>query len=1257
MSAQVTITSLPQAGAITGTESVPIVQNGVTVQTTTGAIAGSPSQAQTFITLNQEPTLPNSRYIGATNGLTLTASSPQGVVNVTTTGALSSLVSAGTGLQAKTDGTTVVGRTLTAGTGVTVANGDGVSGNPSVAISNTGVSAGSYTLASITVNSQGQVTSASNGSAGAGTVQQINTGTGLTGGPITSTGTVSIANTAVTPGSYTTANITVNAQGQITAAASGSGGVTSVTGTANEVAVSPTTGAAVVSLPSALTFTGKTITGGTYASPAITGTVKLTGTGASSYTPFAQTFSSASTNFNGYQLNYIQNVNNGSDASVDYVAYNDASDVDSYFIDMGISSSNYTNATYTIFPANGGYVYTGGGTSGQASALLLGTSNSASDIILFSGGTLLANTRATVKGNTGNVLINTSTDTGYKLNVNGTTYFGGASTFGGTVLLNADPTLALQAATKQYVDASAGGGFVVHPSVVLASVAALPSCTYSNGASGVGATLTATANGALSIDATAVTAGIRVLVKDQAAGAQNGVYTVTQEGSAGTPFILTRATDFDTAASGEIANNAYFFVTGGATQAGDSYVLSVSGTITVGTTALTFTLFADQQAYTGGTNITVAGQVINVSGTIAATLGGTGTSTVTTGDLLYGSGTNTWSKLPIGIGYKSLMVNAGGTQVEWNAVPLNQLTAVSGQLGTGNGGTGLSTFTANGVVYASSTSALATGSALTFDGSTLETYSTVTARAASGTSALRLRNTTSDYQWQTVAGTNAVVLYDNAAGSARVTLNAGGGLSVGTTTDPGTGNIGLAAGGKLQYSSTAYITPEDNSIGARISAPGVITMWTGATPAERVRISSTGELTTTNGKFNLITVGYGPGAVSTNTAIGSSTLSSNTTGSLNTAVGYEAGLANTTAAGLSLLGFQAGAAATGGNITAVGYQALWVNTSGLYNTAIGQSALQANTAASNNTAVGYQAGYSNTSGTTTAVGFQSGRNNTTGAITSVGDSSLRDNTTGTRNTAIGSYSQVQNSTGSYNTSVGDGTLFNSTTASNNTAVGYQAGYSNTIGLANTFVGYQAGYSTTGGLNTFVGNSAGYSTTGSYNTFVGMGSVSAAGYLVTTGARNTILGGFTGNQGGLDIRTASNFIVLSDGDGNPRGVFDASGVFSVAGGISSTRVNPRFLTATTGTSVTPDISLYDQYNWTALASNFTFNAPTGTPVNGNKLMFRITPSGTPTLTWNATYTPIGVTLPTTTTSGKTVYVGCVYNADLTRWDVIAVSTQA
>jgi hypothetical protein len=111
-------------------------------------------------------------------------------------------------------------------------------------------------------------------------------------------------------------------------------------------------------------------------------------------------------------------------------------------------------------------------------------------------------------------------------------------------------------------------------------------------------------------------------------------------------------------------------------------------------------------------------------------------------------------------------------------------------------------------------------------------------------------------------------------------------------------------------------------------------------------------------------------------------------------------------------------------------------------------------------------------------------------------------------------------------------------------------------------------------------------------------------------------------------------------------------------LTTKRINPRVVSAASASSLTPDIAAADQYIYTALAAGLTINAPTGTPVDGNKLIFRILDNGTArALTWNATYTVIGVTLPTTTVINKMLYVGCIYNVANTRWDVVAVSVEA
>jgi hypothetical protein len=178
--------------------------------------------------------------------------------------------------------------------------------------------------------------------------------------------------------------------------------------------------------------------------------------------------------------------------------------------------------------------------------------------------------------------------------------------------------------------------------------------------------------------------------------------------------------------------------------------------------------------------------------------------------------------------------------------------------------------------------------------------------------------------------------------------------------------------------------------------------------------------------------------------------------------------------------------------TAVGASALAANTSGIQNTGLGANALQYQTN-NNNTALGYN------------------------AMVGVNGSS-----SGGSNTAVGSNSLAGLTVGNFNTAIGQQALQANTTAEGNTAVGYQAGYTNTTGTYNTYFGWHAGYVATGSGNSYLGTTAGYA--------------------MTTGSNNTIIGAYGGNQGGLDIRTSSNYIVLSDGDGNPRAYCNSSGTF-------------------------------------------------------------------------------------------------------------------
>jgi hypothetical protein len=119
--------------------------------------------------------------------------------------------------------------------------------------------------------------------------------------------------------------------------------------------------------------------------------------------------------------------------------------------------------------------------------------------------------------------------------------------------------------------------------------------------------------------------------------------------------------------------------------------------------------------------------------------------------------------------------------------------------------------------------------------------------------------------------------------------------------------------------------------------------------------------------------------------------------------------------------------------------------------------------------------------------------------------------------------------------------------------------------------------------------------------------------------------------------------------------------AITGGtITGTRINPRILSTVSAATLTVDSDSYDQAVLTAQAVALSVVAPTGTPVNGQKLIIRIKDNATAqTISWTITsggFRVIGCTLPITTVISKNIYVGCIYNSNETFWDVVSVGQQ-
>ena len=205
--------------------------------------------------------------------------------------------------------------------------------------------------------------------------------------------------------------------------------------------------------------------------------------------------------------------------------------------------------------------------------------------------TLDANTISTTNSN-GNLVLSPN-GTGSVTVPSG---YEGRSGFGDDSLVN-----------KAYVDAVANG-LDVKASVRVATTANL-AATYNNG----NGTLTASSNGAISVDGVTLSVNDRVLVKDQTTQTQNGFYKVTATGSGGAAFVLTRTPDAD--AASELTGGAFTFVEEGTANADNGYVLTTNGTPTLGSTNITFEQFSGAGQISAGAGLTKTGNTIDVVGT------------------------------------------------------------------------------------------------------------------------------------------------------------------------------------------------------------------------------------------------------------------------------------------------------------------------------------------------------------------------------------------------------------------------------------------------------------------------------------------------------------------------------------------------------------------------------------------------------------------------------------------------------------------
>ena len=725
---------------MTGSELVPVVQSGVTVQTTTGAISGAGALNYPFLTVGSTSGLTQARYLNASTGLSLTDSGAGGTLTINMTGAASSLNAASTGFVVKDSASTVVNRSITVGSGMTVSNADGVSGNPVIGLSQLLQNISSTTAVGLLTVNGNTVTATTI----VGTTNQISvtTGNGIGGSP-----TVGIASNPLLPGSsyvglpsggtaqrgspsngalrYNTdiASLEAYANNSWGAIVSGSGVSTFSGGSTGLTPNTPTSGGIVLAgtLIPANGGTGTTtLTGYVYGN----GTSTMTASTTIPTTALSGTVTNA-------QIANPQVTINGTTIALGASGTISASNPNALIIGTGLSGTSYDGST-PVTIAIDSTVATLTGSQTLINKSMSGSSNTFTNI----PNSALTNSSVTI-GTTAIALGATS------LTLGGLT----------SVTVTQDPVSALQLATKQYVDAVAQG-LDAKASVRNGSTTAY-TATYSNGTAGVGATLTnAGTLVAFSADGVTNSVGDRVLIKNQASALQNGIYTVTTAGSGAVAWVLTRATDMDTWAE---VPNSFVFVEDGTTLADTGWVCTSNAGGTMGTTAINWVQFSGAGTYTAGTGLTLTGTQFSITNTAVTagsygsatqvgtftvnaqgqlTLAGNTTVTPAVGSIT-GLGTGVATALAVAVGTAGAFVVNGGALGTPTSGTVTNLTGtasinINGTVGATTATTGaFTTISASGVI----TSTVATGTAPFTVASTTQVANLNAATAGTATNA------------------------------------------------------------------------------------------------------------------------------------------------------------------------------------------------------------------------------------------------------------------------------------------------------------------------------------------------------------------------------------------------------------------------------------------------------------------------------------------------------------------------------------------